>query len=170
LKSLSLLFWSAVAYGVILFLTVAVLPSASTSTLPLTGIPLILIAVIIARNLARRSTIPTVSKTIVVQAGFKGSPVQFLSGQIKVAADSTNSYFENILRARLRELMISKVALETGMENGTVRRLMSDPRERRKLLHDEAIYGMLYGPAPRTGAARMSMIAEAVDLIGAWKG
>jgi len=169
LKSLSLLFWSAVAYGVVLFLTVAVFPSASTS-LPLTGIPLILIATMIARNLARRSTIPAVSKTTVVQAGFKGSPVQFLSGQIKVAADSTNSYFDNILRARLRELMISKVALQTGMESGTVRRLLSDPGERRELLHDEAIYGMLYGPPPRTGAARMNMIDEAVDLIGAWKG
>ena len=96
--------------------------------------------------------------------------MQFLSGQIKVAADSTNSYFENILRARLRELMISRVALETGMESGTVRRLLSDPRARRELLHDEAMYGMLYGPAPRTGAARVSMIDEAVDLIGAWKG
>jgi hypothetical protein len=170
LKSLSLLFWSAVAYSVALFLTVSVFPSVSTSTLPFTGIPLILIAAIIARNLARRSTIPAATKTAIVKAHFKGSPVQFLSGQIKVGAESTNAYFENILRARLRELMISKVALETGVESQTVRRLLSDPREGRELLHDKAIYDMLYGPTPRTGRARMDMIDKAVDLIGAWKG
>jgi len=170
LKSLSLLFWSAVAYSVALFLTVSVFPSVSTSTLPLTGIPLILIAVMIARNLARRSTIPAATKTNVLKSSFKGSPVRFLSGQIKVAAESTNSYFENVLRARLRELMISKVALETGMDSGTIRRLLSDPREGRELLHDWDIYGMLYGPTPRTGTARMDMIEKAVDFIGAWKG
>ena len=96
--------------------------------------------------------------------------MRFLSGQIKVAAESTNSYFENVLRARLRELMISKVALETGMDSGTIRRLLSDPREGRELLHDWDIYGMLYGPTPRTGTARMDMIEKAVDFIGAWKG
>src|SRR5256885_8796124 len=47
-----------------------------------------------------------------------------------VAANASNSYFENVVRARLRELLTTKVALEAGLENETVRRILSDPRDR----------------------------------------
>lgn len=135
----------------------------------LAGIPLIVIVVFIARDLARKSTSPTVNETIKATKGFQGSPVQFLSGQFKVAAGASNSYYENVVRGRLRELLTTKVALETGLEYEAVRRLLSDPIHGPGLLRDESLYHILFGPIPE-GRARMKMIGEAIDLIGAWKG
>jgi hypothetical protein len=170
LNTVRLLFWSAVAYAVLLVLVRGVFPSESTSTISLTGIPLIVIVVMIARELAGKSTSPTVRRKITTTTGFRGSPVQFLSGQFRVAASASNSYFENVVRARLKELLIAKVAVETDLENEMVRRLLSDPTQGPRLLQDESLYRMLYGPIPSRGLARVNMISEAIDSVGAWKG
>jgi len=170
LNTLKLLFWSAIAYALLLVLVRGVFPSESAPTISLTGIPLIVIVIMIARDLARKSTSPTVRRTTPAPTGFRGSPVQFLSGQFRVAAEASNSYFENVVRARLRELLTAKVALETGQDDETVRRILSDAREGPKILDDQSLYRMLYGPTPRSGPARINLISDAIDLIGAWKG
>jgi hypothetical protein len=170
LKTVWLLFWSAVAYAVLLVLVRGLFPSESTPTISLTGIPLIVIVIIIARDLSRKSTGPTIRRSIASTTGFRGNPVQFLSGQFRVAASASSSYFDNVVRARLKELLSAKVALETGLESETVSRLLSDPRQGPQLLQDDSLYRMLYGPAPRDGLQRINMIGEAIDLIGAWKG
>ena len=170
MNTLRLLFWSGVAYAVLLVLVRGALPSEAAPTISLTGIPLVVIVVMIARDLGRRSTSPTVGRTAVTSTGFRGNPVQFLSGQFRVAARASNSYFDNVVRARLKELLTIKVALETGLENETVRRILSDPMDGPRLLEDETLYGMLYGPPPQGGLARMNLIGDAIDLIGAWKG
>jgi len=87
-----------------------------------------------------------------------------------VAASASSSYFENVVRARLRELLTTKVALETGLETETVRRILLDPRDGPHLLQQESLYHILYGPTPPSGLARISLIGDAIDLIGAWKG
>jgi hypothetical protein len=168
LNTVRLLFWSVVAYAVLLVLVRGLFPSESTPTISLTGIPLVVIIVVIARDLARKSTSPTIRKATPTTSGLKGNPVQFLSGQFRVAAEASNSYFENVVRARLRDVLTAKVALETGLEKETARQLLSDPGRGPGLLEDEALYRMLYGPAPRGGPARMNMISDAIDLIGAW--
>jgi hypothetical protein len=38
------------------------------------------------------------------------------------------------------------------------------------LLEDETLYRMLYGPIPERELARLNLIGDAIDLIGAWKG
>jgi hypothetical protein len=170
LNTIKLLFWSGIAYGLLLVLVRGAFPSESTPTISLTGIPLIVLVVIIARHLTRKSTTPTVSRAMARTIRIRGDSVHFISGQFRVAANASNSYFENVVRARLRELLTTKVALETGQDNETVRRILSDPREGPPLLRDESLYRMLYGPTPQIGPARISMISEAIDLIGAWKG
>ena len=169
MNTIKLLFWSGIAYALLLVLVRGVLPSESTPTISLTGVPLIVILVMIALDLARKSTSPTVRRTSATTSGFRGSPVQFLSGQFRVASDASNSYFENVVRARLRELLTAKVALETGQDDGTVRRVLSDATEGPKILNDESLYRMLYGPTPKSGPARINLISDAIDLIGAWK-
>jgi len=169
LKAARLLLWSAGAYAVLLVLVRGVFPSELTPTISLTGIPLIVMIVIIARDLVRKSTSPTIGKEIAATAVFRGNPVQFLSDHFRVAASSSDSYFENVVRARLKELLTAKVALETGLENDVVRRLLSDPRHGPKLIEDKSLYRLLYGPTPQGGIARMNMIGDAIDLIGAWK-
>jgi hypothetical protein len=170
LKSVRLLIWSAVAYGVLLVLVRGIFPSESTPTISITGIPLIVIILMIARDLARKSTSPTEKTANTETTRFQGNPVQFLSAQFRVASDASNSYFENIVRARLKELLITKISLEKGLEIDTVRRLLSDQRRGPELLEDGTLYRMLYGPVPRSGPARANMINDTIDLIGAWKG
>ena len=170
MSAVRLLFWSAVVYALLLVLVRGVLPSESAPAISLSGIPLIVIVVMIARDLTRKSTSPTVRRAITTTVGFRGNPVQFLSGQFRVAANASNSYFENVVRARLRELLTTKVALEIGVENETVRRILLDPRDGPRLLEDETLYRMLYGPTPQGGLARLNLIGDAIDLIGAWKG
>jgi hypothetical protein len=169
MKLPKLLFWCVVAYAVLLVLLRGALSSEASPTVSLVGIPLIMIIVIIARDLARRSTSPTAAPRIPSQSGFNEDPVKFLSDQIRVAAKASDSYFENILRARLRELLIAKVALEKGLDKDVTRRVLSDPRQGRDLLDNEDLYTVLYGPLP-SRQTRTRMVEKTVDLIGAWKG
>lgn len=169
MNTVRLLFWSAVAYAIILVLVRGTFPSESTPTISLTGIPLIVIVVIIVRDLARRSTNPTVQRTKEPNAVFRPNPVQFLNGQFRIAANASNSYFEHVVQARLRELLIAKVALETGLATENVRRILSDPSQGPSLLEDESLYRMLYGPPPQRGLARINMIGDAITTIGVWK-
>jgi hypothetical protein len=170
LNTVRLLLWSAVLYILLLVLVRGIFPSESAPTISLLGIPLFLVVVLIARDLARRSTSATVRRTVETTLGFRGTPVQFLSGQFRVAANASNSYFENVVQSRLRELLTSKVALERDLDNEEVRRLLSDSKQGPALLADESLYRMLYGPPPRGGLERLNMISDAIDLIGAWKG
>ncbi len=163
------LFFYGVAYCILLVLVRGTLPSESSPTLSLVGIPLVAIAVIIARDLARRATSPRITPKTSSPAGFTENPVQFLSGQIRAAAAASDSYFENVIRARLKELLTTKVALETGMERDAAGRILSDPEQGPRLLHSEELYTVLYGALPEPFAIT-AMIERAVDMIGAWKG
>ena len=168
MRSAKILFWSAVAYSIILLATREILPSESTPTVFLVGVPLIVVAIIIARDLALRSTIPSATSASIEIPRLKENPVEFLSGQIRLATSASNSYFENVLRSRLRELLVSKVALETGLDASVVRQTLKDPARGVKLLDDPDLYATLYGPAPQASSARIRSIEQAMDMIGAW--
>jgi len=169
MKIPKLLLSCVVAYAILLVLIRGLFPPQSSATLSLVGVPLLIIAAIIARDLARRSTGPTISPRNLASSRITEDPVKFLSGQIRVASGATDSYFEKIVRTRLRELMITKVALEKGSDRDMVRRLLSDPNNGPKLLGNNELYALLYGPLPST-RIRTEMINKAVEMIGAWKG
>lgn len=168
MSTVRLLFWSGIGYSILLALVRGVFPSESAPTISLTGIPLIVIVIMIARDLARKSTSPTFKRTLLTTRGFRGDSVQFLGGQFRVAADASNSYFEDVVRLRLKELLIAKISLEAGLEKETARQLLADVSLGPGLVKDEFLYSMLYGTAPQAGQARLNMIGDAIDLIGAW--
>jgi hypothetical protein len=170
LNTVRLLFWSAVAYILLLVLVRGAYPSETTAPLYLTGIPLVAIIVVMVRDLARKSTNPTAERTLATTTGFRSNPLQVFSDQFRIAARASGSYYEYVVRARLRELLITKVALETGLEIDAVRRLLIDPKRGPRLLENQPLYSILYGPIPPRGRARITTIGEAIDLIGAWKG
>ena len=95
--------------------------------------------------------------------------MKFLAGQIRVAANASDSYFDNVIRSRLRELLVSKVALATGYDPTTIRRMMSDPKQGAELLHDKELYRILYGHLTGTTFGLMKTIETGIDMIGAWK-
>src|SRR5438046_9809616 len=120
-------------------------------------------------DLIRRSTRPADTRERNPGAGFKASPVQLISSQIMVAAEASNTYFESVVRSRLRDLLVEKAALELGLEKDKVRRTLSDPDRGPKLLQDNTLYSLLYDPAPEQGPARITMNDDAEELLDASK-
>src|ERR671922_990210 len=171
MKTVRLLFWCAVVYIVLLVLIRGALSSKSSPSLFLVGVPLVVIAIVIAQDLIKRSTIPTLPKLLSRPTpNPRDDPVNFLSVQIRVASTSSDSYFETAVRTRLKDLLITKVSLETGLERDAAARVLSDPKEGPKLLHSPELHTILYGPVPKTGSDRMKMVQSAVQMIGDWKG
>ncbi len=168
-KTVKLLLWIAIAYAVILLLARGVLPSDSTPSTSLTAIPLVILAIVIIRDLVNRSTSPTRTVVMSVPETRKGRQVQFLSRQIEVTVKASASYFDDVVRSRLIELLVNKASLEGDLETESVRQIMSDKNQGRNLVNNDALYKLLYSPAPEKGRARIAMIREAVDLIEAWK-
>ena len=95
--------------------------------------------------------------------------MQLLSGHIRVAAGASESFFESVIRAHLKELLITKAAIITGLGYEKVRGILSNPETGPGLLDDPGLYQLLYGAVPEKGPARTKMIDEALELIGAWK-
>ena len=169
MKVVRLAFWSAVAYGVILVLIRGALPDGSYQTITLLGIPLVVVAVFIARDLARQATNPIPVQVHPVTS-LTVDPVLFLSDQIRIAMRASDSFYDGTVRARLKELLINKAAIEKGLSKDEVRLLLSDPKSAARLLHDSSLYEALLGPVPKTGGDKVKMINSAIDMIGEWKG
>jgi hypothetical protein len=168
MKLAKLLLFCGAAYAILLILVRGIFPSESPPTIALVGVPTIAIALVIARDLWSRSSTPTTIPTIRSVTNPKEDPIKFLSGQIRISSRSSPSYFDTVIRARLKELMIAKVTLETGMRRDIARQALSDPKHAQEILRNEELYALLYGPIPRT-EVRMRSIEKAVDMIGAWK-
>lgn len=170
MKTAKLLFLSGLAYAILLFIVSGFFASQATSILPATGIPLIVITLILVQDLAKRSAKPVGERSPVSKSSMKGNPVNFFSGQIKVAANASESYFEDVIRSRLKDLLVTKVSAETGFDPLTIRQLLTKPKTGLALLKEDRLYAVLYGPIPQGPLARIEMINQTVDLIGAWKG
>jgi hypothetical protein len=135
----------------------------------LTAVPLIVIAIIIIRDLTNRSTNPARAWPVHIRTEEPRNPLKFLSRQIDVTTISSASYFDDVIRTRLRELLVTKASLQIGVEIDIVRRILSDPKQGPRLLHDNNLYALLYGEASEVGIGRIEMIRKAVGLIENWK-
>ncbi len=166
--TITLLFWSAIAYAAILLVARGILPSDSTPATSLIAIPLVMIAITLILDMARRSTVSTETIPDRTEEKFRGRQVQFLSRQIDVTTEASASYFDEVVRSRLVELLITKASLESGLERERVSRALSDHKSGVRLLHDDVLYKLLYSAAPGKGRARIEMIRAAVDRIEAW--
>ena len=168
-STIELLVWAGVVYGAILVLARGLFPSGSTPTISLTVLPLATMAIIIVLDLRLRSTRPRKSRVSPRHVKSLVPRVRLLSEQIRVSAKASDSYFESVIRTRLRELMVTKASLYSGTEYETARRTLLDPVQGPKFLKDNELYTLLYGPRPEKGNARLQMIEAAIQMIEAWK-
>lgn len=168
-KTLRFLFWVVIVYVVILLVTRGFVSTESTPAVSLTAIPLVVVAIILIRDLTNRSTNPVHAGPVHRTTEKSHDPLEFLSRQIDVTIKSSASYFDDVIRRRLRELIVTKTSLQTGMEADRVRKILSDSRQGPRFLHDNNLYALLYGPVPDQGYVRIEMIQKTVQLIENWK-
>ena len=135
----------------------------------LLALPLVLFAMILAVDLADRATFPSETQSQEGPRVLRARDVQSLTRQVGVAAKASPAYFENILRGRLRDLLVEKVSLETGMEKEEVKRALLDDKLGPRLLRDPRTYALLYYAPPPTAEQRLQMLREIIDRIEGWK-
>lgn len=168
-RTLRLLVFASAVYVLLLVLLRSLVPEALTSTVTLLALPLVLLALIIAVDLSDRATIPSETVAREDPRSLRARDVQFLTRQVEVAAKASPAYFETILRGRLRDLLVEKVSLETGLGNEYVKRTLADRDLGPRLLKDPEIYKLLYYSPPRGGEARLQLLRQIIDRIEGWK-
>ena len=160
------------ASGVYIFFLIflrSLVPEELTPSISLLAIPLVILALFLARDLFYRSAGPSETPTQTGPRRFRARDVQLLTRQVEVASSASQGFFETILLARLRDLFAEKVGLEMGVEKEKVKRQLGDGRLGPALVRDQGLYRLLYSSPPRRAAARIKMLREAIDGIEAWK-
>jgi len=173
-NSLRFLIWIAAVYIVILLVARGFFPGDSTPGISLAAIPFVIIAIAIIRDLTSRSSEAFKVPTVRLESVQKGEQLRFLSRQIEVTAKASASYFNDVVGARLRGILVDKVSIETGIDKARVRALLSSETSGPSLLRNARLCSILYGSGllyslPGTGKNRIRMVGEAVTLIEAWK-
>ncbi len=173
-NTLRFLIWIAGAYIAILLVARGFFPADSTPGVSLAAIPFVIIAIAIIRDLASRSSKASKVPAIRLASVQKGEQLRFLSRQIEITAQASASYFNDVVGARLRGILVDKVSIETGIDKARVRGLLSREASGPGLLRNAKLYSLLYGgellySLPGTGNNRIRIVREAVILIEAWK-
>ena len=159
---------AAVLYYAVLFVTQGFLPQGFNPPLYLLAIPLIVIVAVLASNLSNRATSPSKTK-VEAPRRIQAREVQFLARQIDVGMMASPAYFDLVLLSRLREVLVEKVSLETGIEKERVRELLANPSLGPGLLREDSLYRLLYSPPPARGPTRVKLLEDAIALVEAWK-
>ncbi len=160
------------ASGVYIFFLIflrSLVPEELTPSINLLAIPLVILALFLARDLFYRSAMPSETPMQTGSRRFRARDVQLLTRQVEVASSASQAFFETILLARLRDLFAEKVSLEMGVEKEKVKRQLVDGRLGPALVGDQGLYRLLYSSPPRRAAARIKMLRETIDRIEAWK-
>ncbi len=156
-------------YLAILIAGQSLLPAAFNAPLYFLLGPLLLAVVLLIKDLSRKAAVPTENrggKRIGRRIGWK---VQTLTNQIRIAEKASLQYYDAVLVSRLREILVEKVTLETGIERERIAETLKNGALGPGLLRDGELYMLLYCATPDRGAARVRGLERAVELIEAWK-
>ena len=156
-------------YFAVLFLARSLLPGDFKIPLYFLAAPLLLVVLVLASDLSGRATVPT-------KPGLRRSPrrklgwdVEQLTRQIDVGVGASSHYYDTVLLARLREILLEKVSLETGMEKNLIQEMLKNKTLGPGLLGDGELYTLLYSGAPARGPERVKTLERLVGLVEAWK-
>src|SRR2546422_11518238 len=169
-KSLRLILLASIADAAAVYLTRGFLPNSIPTTLTFLVLPLGLLAVMLYLDLHLRARVPSPVQLPGKQSTRSlGHEVQLLTKRIEVATNSSADYYEKIVLGRMKELMVEKASIETGVAVDDVRKILSDPRLARGFLRNDALYNLLYTRSISRGKDRRNMLAKLTDLIEDWK-
>ncbi len=168
-SSLRLVVVAAAAYYALLFL-VSSLSATNLPPLLFLIVPLVVLVMILVSDLSYRAQVPTEIVARNPPSRKLAREVQELTRQIEVGSRASQEYFENVVLARLRDVLVGKVVVETGLDPQRVRETLGNQRLGPGLLRDETVYRLLYSPSRAgRGSGRVNMLEEAVARIEDWK-
>ncbi len=167
--TLTLVVGASALYYAILFLMGALFSPDFKPPLYFLAAPLLVLVLILVSDLSNRATVPTEFRPRTQRPRRFSRQVQELAQQIQVGTNSSPAYFEKSVMSRLREVLVEKVAVETGMDMKTVRETLANPGLGPGLLRDERLRALLYSPPTVKGPARVRMLEEAIALVESWK-
>ncbi len=168
-STVKLVLAASVLYFALIFLVRGFFPSEITTPLYFLVGPLLLVVLVIVSDLAYRATAPAEALTKSAPGRRLAHEVRLLTQQIDVGTRASPKYFDTVLLARLREILVERVSLETGMDRPRVRDVLSNRKLGPGLLQDRELYNFLYTEPPPWGSARLRLLKEAVTRIEAWK-
>jgi hypothetical protein len=168
-STLKLLVLASGIYVFFLILLRSLIPETLTPSIRLLAIPLIILVLILVSDISHRAIAPSETSTQTRIQRFRARDVQYMSRQVEVACIGSQAYFESVLRNRLRDILVEKISLETGIEKLKVKQELADVVKGPALVRDEMLYRLLYSSTPPKKATRIKMIREAIDGIEAWK-
>jgi len=159
---------SAVYFGMLLT-SQTLLPREFNVPLYLLVVPLLMVVLVLVRELSGSATVPAETMERGSKRKRLGWKVQQLTRQIEVGGRASGEYYDTVLLARLREILVEKVSLETGMEMARVKETLRNKVLGPSMLRERELYTILYSPAAGPGPERVRDLARAVGLIEAWK-
>ncbi len=167
-STIRLLIVLSALYFLVLYLVRGVLPPDRFFPIYLLAAPLFLVVLVLVTDLAGRATVPDkTSKTS--KAGRKlGWDIQRLARQIEVGSRASKEYYDSVLIRRLREVLVEKISLETGMDKERIREILKDVNLGQALLRDRELYRLLYTGASVPGPARVRLLEDAIAAIEQW--
>ncbi len=156
-------------YFAVLVLARGFLPENANIPIYFLVLPFVVIVLTLAVDLAGRVTTPTETVKKPPAPRKLGRGIERLTKQVEVGASASKGYYETVLRSRLREILVEKVALETGTENDRAREVLKNKSFGPRLLRNTELYALLYSGAPAPGPERIANLERTVKLIEAWK-
>ncbi len=157
------------SYFAIIILSQSLIPREFNAPLYFLLAPLFLVVLILAKDLASRATLPSETPRRTRTGRRLGWKVQQLARQIEVGVTASGEYYEAVLLGRMREVLVEKVCLETGMEKERVRETLANKVLGPGLLRDRELYKVLYGHAPARGPERVNALEKAARLVENWR-
>jgi hypothetical protein len=153
-----------------LFLIVrSLLPPSVSLPLYFLAAPLIMVVLVLVNDLSARATLPSELKPRGRGQKRLARQVQQLAQQIEVGARSSRSYYETVVIARMRDILVEKVSLETGIDEKEVKSTLANENLGPGLLNNVELYRLLYSGTPSPGPERVRLLEKAVNMIDAWK-
>jgi len=132
-------------------------------------LPLVIIVLALGVDLAGRVTTPSETVRRAPPPRKLGRGIERLTKQLEVGASASTGYYDTVLRSRLREILVEKVALETGVERSRASQVLKNRSLGPRLLQNPELYLLLYSGAAAPGPGRIANLERTVKLIEAWK-
>jgi len=132
-------------------------------------LPFVVIVLALAIDLTGRVTTPSETVRNRPPPRKLGRGIERLTRQVEVGTSASKGYYETVLLSRLREILVEKVALESGMDRERTREVLKNKLLGPSVLRDRELYVLLYSGAPAPGPGRFADLERTVKLIEAWK-